>query len=479
MNESPAAILYNNSGSALAVTNGVALPASTSALLMAGITNTNTASFVSVDGSGSVGVVLRDPLGITSEVGTDNVLRVGRDVLLFQDTFDIGINPNIWTEFSSSNANFDSNVSGSLVVSCSNPASGSHWRIETAKRFGTLTHWPLTFGTRLKISSFATGSMFEFGQITGSIGQPPSDGYFFRIDPTGSLSFVFSAQGVESRTSISSVSAMSSTWRNFHAEIGEERFIVRIEDTENSANSITKLIPRSNSIGSISFSHLPFMFKTYNNTVLTGSTSVMIDHAGVLRNDLDSGYDWEHAMAGMGRNCISDPLTFAQATNVAISAGPVTASLSTVTPSYTTLGGDFAIAAITGSEQSYNLFAYQIPNGYQLFLRTITINVFTFGAAIGGTPTTALFYLGVNSFNVSLLTPGLQGPRIIPLGMMFGDNTSKIGAVYTGSPISYQPTVPIAVDAGKFINIILKIPVGLATNGQIIRGTVSIDGFFH
>ena len=65
--DSPASILYNSNGIEMAVSGGVAVPVSTSALLMAGITSDQTASFVKVAPTGEVfitGSLVTTPTGI-------------------------------------------------------------------------------------------------------------------------------------------------------------------------------------------------------------------------------------------------------------------------------------------------------------------------------------------------------------------------------------------------------------------------------
>jgi hypothetical protein len=35
------------------------------------------------------------------------------------------------------------------------------------------------------------------------------------------------------------------------------------------------------------------------------------------------------------------------------------------------------------------------------------------------------------------------------------------------------------VESGRFLHVILAVPVGTATASQVIRGTVTIDGYFE
>jgi hypothetical protein len=49
----------------------------------------------------------------------------------------------------------------------------------------------------------------------------------------------------------------------------------------------------------------------------------------------------------------------------------------------------------------------------------------------------------------------------------------------TGAPIRLPLQTPVVVEGGRYIHIILRIPVGLSTNQQNFRGSVSLNGFFE
>ena len=50
--------------------------------------------------------------------------------------------------------------------------------------------------------------------------------------------------------------------------------------------------------------------------------------------------------------------------------------------------------------------------------------------------------------------------------------------VLVASPIDINLDAPIMIEAGTYLHVILKIPVGTATASQIIRGTCFINGIF-
>ena len=50
---------------------------------------------------------------------------------------------------------------------------------------------------------------------------------------------------------------------------------------------------------------------------------------------------------------------------------------------------------------------------------------------------------------------------------------------YNAPYVDVNLDAPVYVAAGTFVHIILKVPVGLATASQVIRGTVMINGFWE
>jgi hypothetical protein len=44
--------------------------------------------------------------------------------------------------------------------------------------------------------------------------------------------------------------------------------------------------------------------------------------------------------------------------------------------------------------------------------------------------------------------------------------------------ITYSPTTPLMAEAGTVIHVLLKMPLGTATASQVIRGIVTLNGYF-
>jgi hypothetical protein len=189
-------------------------------------------------------------------------------------------------------------------------------------------------------------------------------------------------------------------------------------------------------------------------------------------------------MAGQARGAYQGPApaSLTQTANHANSTSPSSATLSNVAPGYSTLGGRYQFAMVAGAATDYALFGFVVPGNYQLYINSITISTVNTGAANSATTATVLDWaLAVNSNNQSLATaeapPLTWAPRRIPLGTQAFLVSAGIGAVATDIIRNFP--CPIVCDAGRYVHVIVQIPVGTNTAGQVIRGDVMINGYFE
>lgn len=192
--------------------------------------------------------------------------------------------------------------------------------------------------------------------------------------------------------------------------------------------------------------------------------------------------DYGEAMAQAGRmiNWLPTAAAFDQLTNHANSTSPVDATLSNTAAGYSKLGGRYSFASIASAATDYALFAYQVPTTLRAFITGISIDAMVTGAANATTATILDWALGVNANAVSLATADVAGvgaPRRIPLGTMSCLAAAAIGGQFT-SPIRQNFPTPIVVEPGRFIHVILQVPLMTATASEVIRGDVMINGYF-
>lgn len=182
--------------------------------------------------------------------------------------------------------------------------------------------------------------------------------------------------------------------------------------------------------------------------------------------------------AASGYNLITDPVSGSQTSNYTNSVGPANATLSNTTAGYTTLGGLYQFVAPAGGETDYALFAYQVPNGHQLFVQTVTVEAFVAGVKSSTQPTVLQWALATNSDAVSLATGAPHPPIRFPIGSQNAAKSASLGDTFAPG-IVYAPGTPLSILANRYFHVILRIPVGNATPGQLIRGSVTVGGYFE
>ena len=199
----------------------------------------------------------------------------------------------------------------------------------------------------------------------------------------------------------------------------------------------------------------------------------------------DSNKPFSQQLAQGGRASYQSPITpFAQTANFANSTTPTSATLSNTAAGYTTLGGKYQFVAVAGAVTDFALFGYQVPTGLQLVVTGIRINACNTGAAVATTATMLDWGIGTNASAVSLATadalgppPTAWAPKRIALGQQGFIVGAAIGAC--ANDIVHAFTTPVVVDSGRFFHVILQLPVGTATAAQVIRGAVTVEGYFE
>jgi len=111
----------------------------------------------------------------------------------------------------------------------------------------------------------------------------------------------------------------------------------------------------------------------------------------------------------------------------------------------------------------------------------VTLDAFNQGAAVGTTPTTIQWAVGVGATADTLAGTedlvGVKVRRVIPLGI-----TSWVVGALVGqqaNTIDRNYDVPLVVHGGEYFSIIAKVILGTATASQEIRGQVQINGYFE
>ena len=188
-----------------------------------------------------------------------------------------------------------------------------------------------------------------------------------------------------------------------------------------------------------------------------------------VSNDLDDF--WAGKLAGING---------AQTAQHANSTSPTSASLSNTAAGYTTLGGRWQFAAPGAAATDFALFAYQVPAGYRLMIKSVCISSVNTGAAVATTATILDWSIAVNATAVSLATTDsdpVWAPRRIPLGVQGFIVGAAIGA--NGNEIYRTFEQAIVCQPSRYVHVIVQVPVGTATGSQVMRGDVMFDAYFE
>ncbi len=338
-----------------------------------------------------------------------------------------------------------------------------------------------------------TNTTIDVGLYTSGQTNPftPSDGVYFRVNSTG-LFLVANYNGTETTTSPFKV---VSGGADFVPVLGDSYdCILTVSDVGcvawmdlkdgNGLVVVGRLSTPSSGVPLMAGS-APFSLR---HAVVGGAASAVMNVRVAKYTITNGGFAtnrlWPTTMTGMGLSA-AQSLT-AGLSNYANSAAPASATLSNTAAGYTTLGGQFQFAAVAGAETDYALFGFQVPaatisvTGRNLIIRGIWIDTVNTGAAVGATATLLQWSIGVGSTAVSLAQADAASTRarvVTPLGFQTFAPAAAIGVQATRIDVNLD--APLVCEPASYVHVILKMPVGLATASQVIRGIVGFNGYFE
>jgi len=429
--------------------------------------------------AGYVGLVAVPQAKAISSFGPMGRLAVGTTSLDMFDPIDgTAINTNIWTTANVTMTTVQNTSSFIVLNAAASTAISASAQITSIKQMQLINTFVPTVRILFKTPNVPqANATMEMGFGTAAGTTAPTDGCYFRWSSDGTF------YGVSTFNSVDTLAAFAAPTINIThtAHIvfrgtGCEYWIddVKLGQVNNPAGNAS---PTSSS-------RIPVLMRVYNAaTAPTVAPQLHISAVSLFRNDLMSNKPWAQQMISIGRGAYQSPVTtFTQTANHANSTGPVSAALSNTAAGYTTLGGQYQFAAPAGAPTDFALFGFQVPVGYQFIAKQLQISACNTGAAVAITPTMLQWSIGLNASAVSLATAdgvNTWAPRRVDLGLqglLVGDAIGRCA-----DPITLTTGEdPIGVvDSGRFFHVILQAPVGTATVGQVIRGTVTVLGYFE
>lgn len=361
-------------------------------------------------------------------------------------------------------------------------ASGNHIQIRTYRSFKAERGADRVWGVRLRLDQNpVANTTVDFGLGIAASTTDPTAGAFFRLNSAGELRGVtISSGGSESTTSVLTYNNPTG-FQDFVIIIGRSSVTFFINEVP-----VGSIAAPANSTGPVSGESFPGFVRLINNTAVGTAQKVYVSKIVSATMGGLSNRDSTHLAAlkgDIGQQHVTGVGTGGQTTNWTNSGAPAAATLSNTAAGYTTLGGLFVFVALAGANTDYALFAYQVPAGTltnmgrTLIVRGVAIDAFVSAAA--GIPTVATvlewgFAFGATA--VSLATSESSGtklPRKGFLGIQAVPTTAVVGTELRRIQQTFEQ--PVAVNAGEYFHIILRIPAGAATNYPTITGGVFID----
>lgn len=419
------------------------------------------------------------------ETSTDYRLRVGVDSVWDDDNF------NYVAQNSSKHKYTSNTLTMTWAGGFLNTNGGSVTTTATGCQIQTYRHFPLQGGggvyceVALALSNaMPTNVNIDFGLFLPATASTsiPLDGVYFRINSSGVFGVV-NNNGTEAATAVFAFTPTINQVYKFNISISDSEVEFWIDDVLYGEKA------KPTNAGSVFYAgSCPFAIRHHHTGVASAVVQAKIANYTIGVADMDNVRLWASNKAGQGLSAIQGPsgATQGMTANFANSAAAASATLSNTAAGYTTLGGRYQFAAVAGAETDYALFAYlnTAPTtgitGRNLVVRGVWIDTMNTVVAVGATATVLEWSLGVGSTNVSLATAeaaAARAPRRLALGIQTLAASAPVGAV--ANRIDCNLDAPVVVEPGTYLHIILKMPIGLATATQVIRGMVGINGYFE
>ena len=380
-----------------------------------------------------------------------------------------------WATIAATMSSALSPASGHMLNSANITTVSTGYMQKSLRSFIKAQRAPLHFKARARVNHVANSvAELGFGDASAFNGAH-ANGAYWQYTSGGNVQPVLTYNGVDiSGAPVTGLSAVNFyTW---DVLVDDDEAIFMVQDTSTgliiAERSIKLPVTQARLFAA---THIFAFYRLYNTASAPASAPQMVvSTVDVLMLDVMTNKPWKEQVAEAGYGAPYQPVTFAQAAQWANSAAPASATLSNTAAGYATLGGLFQFAAVAGAATDYALFGFQAPSPYAFVLDGIDIETWNTGAASATTPTLMVWGLGLDQSAVSLATAGIArvglGAQSFPIGAAIGAKAERISRDFS---------TPLVTNPGRFLTVILRIPVGTATASEVFQGMVNLRGRFE
>lgn len=436
--------------------------------------------------SGDMPAIISGVAALGSNDGALRPLRVDRmgtlatsyHTPIVADSFEGATVNNIrWLITSATMAASQTTVGGLLFNSASIVTANTGYMIQSGRKITKGQRQPLAARFRARLNMQNNSVMeFGFGDAANSTAAN-STGAYWQVTASGVVQPVVTFNSTDTTGADIRSSLSTANYYTFDVLVDDDSVTFTCQNTSTgviiSSQTITLPVTGARLWSQIA---MPTMCRLYNTaTPPATAAQIILTDVYVLINDVNRNQPWAHAVSGMDRGMLARADTAAQLATWANSAEPASLTLSNTAAGMTTLGGKFQFAAVVGAATDYAIVGFQVPATQNLFVTGVDIDVWNLGAAVATTPTLLTWAIAAGSTAVSLATA-----TVMRLGL--GANALPIGTVIGGLAdrrIQKQFQTPVFCAPGRFLHIILRMPVATNTASQVVAGMINIEGYFE
>lgn len=423
------------------------------------------------------------PVARIIRVGSNGEVRDGAAAPLFFDSIEgTLVDTNKWIQSLTTMTVTQAVASGTLFNAGLSVATTVGALHTTQSRFPFIGRSGLLYKARVLTTVHSANNLIELGfgapatATTASIG----DGACWRKDGSGQWVPVITLNG---GTDILGTPISDTTFRAAIAVTDYAAFEVFLEDCRarfrifRSDGTVVneQVLNFQAAVGVFGVTRLQAFERIYNAGAVATAVQMRVAHTSVWYTDSVAPTAEQLAVWNCNGS-LTSPNAYTQLANFANNSAPTSIALSNTAPGYTTLGGLWQFGTVAGAESDYALFGFQAPTPYALTVTRVQIDAINLGAAVATTVSLVQWGLGFNSSAASLATAAPYAPMKKGIGFHSFPVGASIGAI-GGPTVVWQGREK--VQPGRFFHVIVRLPVGTATAAQLLRGTVSVEGFFE